>query len=263
MKSQHQLSILVTRPDPGGTGLCALITAKGDKAIHLPTIAIKGPPDPEICRNQVKRIAAGDWLVFISPQAVYTGWPIIKEIHPYLTDKVQIAAIGPGTLRALQAVGVQSVISPERNFSSEGLLALSNFQSVDGQRIHIIRGSAGRDLLEKTLASRGAILFFVLAYQRTVPEIKMDPFLGLMQKKHIDVIVCGSYESVNNLKTMFGAHNWSLVTRIPLIVVSERIKELAQYLDFQTIWVAPNAAHEAILETLAKKKEELWQMKKS
>lgn len=253
MKRLNKMNVLVTRPDPGGTALCKLITDAGGQAHHLPTIAIESMSHSEVFRDQVKALSDQDWLIFISPQAVLAAWPVIKAVYDRLPEHLGIAAIGPGTANALAAEGVQGIVCPKEHFCSEGLLALPAFQSVKGKKMSIIRGNAGRDVLEKTLQSRGAVVMPVIAYQRVLPHVDVVPFLVLMQKNAIDVIVCGSYETVNNLKILFGDCYWPIVNRIPLLVVSSRIEELARQLGFRTIWVARNASHEAILETLAKK----------
>lgn len=258
----NKLHILVTRPHPAGTELCHLIESQGDQAIHLPTIAFEPPTDLSKFQQSIDALGEQDWLIFISPQAVYASIAAICKAWPQLPPSVTVAAVGEGTAKALKKAGYIVATHPPAEWSSEGLLALPEFQSIQGKKVAIIRGEGGRELLEKTLLTRGAEVMHVIAYQRVIPKIKMSSYLNLLKQKTIDVMICTSYEGVQNLKKLFGDTGSLYLPSIPLIVVSQRIKILAQDLGFQTIWVASNASHQAILEVLAQKRNELCQTKK-
>jgi uroporphyrinogen-III synthase len=169
--------------------------------------------------------------------------------------------VGSGTAKALKEAGYLVAAHPELNWSSEGLLDLPEFQTIAGKKIAIVRGEGGRELLEKTLLSRGALVSHVIAYQRVLPEIETCPYVDLFKHRQIDVVVCTSYEGVRHFKILLGTNAWLDIKDIPLIVMSERIKTLAHDLGFQTIWVARHASHDAILELLAQKRNELCQIK--
>ena len=130
------------------------------------------------------------------------------------------------------------------------MLALPEFQAVQGQKVAIIRGEGGRELLHQQLTERGAQVLHVIAYQRVLPEVEAAPILQMLKQHQLNAIVCGSFESVQNLKILLGDAGWPFLKELPLIVVSERIKMLAQDLGFQTIWVAQNASLEAVVELL-------------
>ena len=77
-----------------------------------------------------------------------------------------VAAIGPGTARALRAHGIEADIVPERAVA-EGLVeALAD---VPVQRALIARAAEGRDVLPDALRARGAEVDVVALYE-TVPE---------------------------------------------------------------------------------------------
>lgn len=252
----HSFCLLVTRPDPAGTEFCQLIEAKGGSAIHLPTIAFAPPIKGNEWHETLKRLDEQDWLIFISPQAVYASHHFLASLFP----QVRLAAVGKSTAKALQERGF-SAIYPLQEWSSEGLLNLPEFQQIKNKKVTLIRGEGGRDTLEKTLTARGAILSHLIVYQRILPSVDIFPYLSLLEQKSIDAVICASFESVQNLKKLFEQNGWQYLHTIPLIVVSERIKRLAHHLDFQTIWVAENASHEAILKLLVQKRNELCQTK--
>src|SRR5690606_1108339 len=77
-------------------------------------------------------------------------------------------AVGAGSAAPLRAAGV-SVPGPDQDATSEGLLALPAFAQVAGQRVLVIRGEGGRDVLRAGLVARGARVSFCELYRR-VPD---------------------------------------------------------------------------------------------
>lgn len=257
MPTLNNLHILVTRPSPAGEELCQFLMEQGAKATHLPTIDFAPPPDAVAFQEAIQQLGEQDWLIFISPHAVTSSVPDIRKTWPILPPHVKFATIGEGTARALRAAGYIPAVYPDENFSSEGLLALPEFQQLSGKSVAIVRGVGGRELLEKTLTQRGAHVLSVVAYQRILPTIDTKSYIDLLKQNAINVIICTSFEAVANLKQLLRDENWQAVNRIPLIVISERIKTLAENLGFQTIWVACNAKHQSILDVLVQRRNEL------
>lgn len=246
------MHVLVTRPDPAGSELCEKLEEAGDAAIHLPTIEIISVNNASTI-NTIKQLGEQDWIIFISPQAVYSSVPTIRAHWPNFPPNVQFAAIGEGTAVALKHAGYNIHAYPKTSWNSEGLLELPVFHAVTGKKITIVKGEGGRTHLAEVLSQRGAQVLPLVAYRRAFPQVNMQPYLEQVKEKKIDVIVGASFEAIRNLKELFGIDGWPFIRSIPLIVVSERIKILAQHLGFQTIWVAKNASHTAILMCVKKR----------
>ncbi len=253
----NKLQILVTRPYPAGAELCDLIQHQGDQAIYLPTIEFAPPNNLEKLNAAMQKAGQQDWLIFISPQAVYSSIPLLRRTWPELPPTIQFAAVGAGTAKAALAAGYRIHTFPQLG-GSEALLALPEFQTVDRKKIGIIRGEGGRDLLEKTLKLRGAEILSMMTYQRLRPILTIEQ-IRLFKDNKIDVSVATSCEAVQNLKMMLGNENWFILKTIPLITISKRIQKFARDLGFQTIWLTPDANHQSILELLAIKRKELCQ----
>lgn len=249
------LHVLVTRPEPQGTDLCLRITDLGGKATNFPTIAFAPPPDAAAFQQAINQLAQQDWLIFISPQSVYASVVPIRTRWPELPSSVKFAAIGAGTAKALQHAGYNVDIMPAKEWNSESLLALPEFLAAHGKKIAVIRGEGGREKIDQVLAARGAEVLLVIAYQRILPEVDSKPVLELLQTHSIHVAVCTSFEGVRNLKLLLGASGWPYLNNLPILVMSERIKMLAEDLGFQTIWVTPSASNDAILTSLIKIRE--------
>jgi len=241
----HLLRVLVTRPKPQGFALCQRIEANQGHAIYLPTIEIQPPQDISVFRQGLARIDQQDWLIFVSPQAVYACAGVI------VPPQVKIAAVGKGTAQALHAAQWPVVVYPVSDWSSEGLLAIPEFQVVAGKKITIVCGEGGRELLANTLTARGAWVSLLIAYRRALPEIDVNYYLHLLEERQLDAVVCTSGEGLKNLQTLLGEAAQPYLLSLPLVVVSERMQALAQSVGFKIIVLAKNASHEAILEALA------------
>lgn len=242
-------TILVTRPIPQADELCKLIKASYGKALSFPTLAFLDVSFDQ----QLPKLGEQDWLLFISPQAVYSSVVAIRRAWPAFPPQVKFAAIGKGTAKALQAAGYNVAFSPQSNKGSEEFLEDIAFKNPNGLKIAVIRGEGGRELIDMTLTERGALVTTVICYQRVLPQSTADNIILYLHQKQIDVIVGTSFEGIKNLKTMIGNENWSHLKNVPLCVPSIRIKKLARKLGYATIWVTSEMSDAAILQTLAKK----------
>lgn len=253
----NSLTILVTRPEPQCSELCRAIETLGDHAIPFPTIAFAPPPDQLAFETAIQQLGNQSWLIFISPQAVSASVPAIRQAWPHFPPTVQFAAVGAGTAKALSAAGYASAVQPDSDWSSEGLLALPAFQQINGTRVAIVRGVGGREMLDCELAARGATILPVIAYERILPKMDVTLCSNALKAEQIHLIVCTSFESVNNLKRLLDKSVWPLLEKIPLIVMSERVKLLAEALGFRTIWVTRGASQAAIVELIAERRNAL------
>lgn len=251
-KTLQGLNVLVTRPGEPGNHLCQMIAQNGGHAEHFPTIAFAPPPDKAAFEQGIAELGEQDWLIFVSPYAVRVSVPAIRKAWPVFPPQTQFAGVGAITAAALREAGYNAIY-PHSDWSSEALIAMPELQNLVDKKIAIIRGEGGRDVLEQELAARGAHILSVIAYKRTLPlrSSVENQALDRLDNEEIDAIVCASFESIQNLKIILGDSGWPRIKNVPLVVVSERIKTLAQALGFQTIWVANNASHQAIIDILS------------
>lgn len=253
-------TVLVTRPKPDGEILCEKIREAGWRAIYLPTIDIRPPSNVTILKQQIAALDQFDWLIFISPQAVYQSADAIHAVWKHFPSQVRVAAVGPGTAQALQKHHLPLNIYPSSDWRSEGILHLPHFQQMNSKKIALIKGAGGRELLAEELSARGARVTSIIVYQRCLPQIVIEDYISLLPE--IDIIVCTSNEIMKNLKILFQEKGWDELSSIPLAVVSERMVHYANKLGFKKIILAKNASHDAIISILAQEKDRLCQMKK-
>lgn len=250
----QSLTVLVTRTPPAGAELCQLLQAAGLKTIYFPTIEIQ-PCIQDDFIQALEEFPSLDWLIFISPQAVLVGLPVIQKRWPVLPAQLQTAALGGGTAAALEKQGITVDIFPSQEWHSEGLLALPEMQAVAGKKIAIVQGEGGREFLAEELTARGAIIKHLIAYKRSIPSVNTDIFIN-----KIDVIICTSGEAVQNLKQLAGSAHWPLLQNTTLLVVSQRIHAIAKKCGFRKIQIIKNASYDAIIEGILMSQKNInWQ----
>lgn len=225
-KKLQGLRVWVTRPEHQAEPLCKLIESNGGNAIRLPLLSIQPPGDPGAARNTLSRAADADWVIFTSINAVLQGIALAPE---NLRWPARRACIGPGTARALADAGLGHGQTPETGgSSSEDMLALPQLQNLRGQRVLIVKGEGGRDVLPRTLAGRGAQVEQAEVYRRVPAEIKPKQLEALVSE--IDAIIVTSGEALEHLASL--ASERSVVFAAQLVVPSKRVVQMAQDLGF-------------------------------
>lgn len=241
--------VLVTRPAQQAEPLCALIEAAGGRALRFPVMDIKPAADSAVVQAGLARLADYDLAIFVSANAVrYTLDALAPRAWP---STVKIAAIGAATARALAARGLSVDIAPVRDFTSEALLALPEFQSVHQRHILILRGAGGRETLRDTLSARGAQVDYLEVYCRATAETDPSALLEQWRAGAIDAVLVASTESLQKLLTIIGTLGLELLGATTLIVGNARTRQLALELGLDgTVVVAADATDAAMLEAL-------------
>jgi uroporphyrinogen-III synthase len=236
------LHVWIARPLHQAKTLSESIQMLGGKTVLLPTITIADMEDQQLIEQVVYELSKFDIAIFVSPNAVEKTVPFIQEVWPETT---QLVAVGSGTANALQKFDLPISIYPQKNFNSEGLLALPVFQSVLQKQIIVFKGEGGRELLANTLRERGAFVTEIPVYRRMMPE-PLQHF-----PSDVDVIICTSNTGLHNLYQMVQYPDRVLLLSKQLLVVSERIATEALQLGFvKNPWVADNATDAAIIAKL-------------
>jgi len=242
--------IAITRPLDQATRLSRMIATAGGDTTSFPLIAITALEDNNTFIHALDNVAAQDWLIFISSNAVQYGMPSIQARLEPCTRKPRFAAIGPVTAAELMQYGVTNVLQPEHRFDSESLLALPDMQAVQGQRMMIVRGIGGRELMADTLRSRGAEVRFAECYRRINPQTDAGKLQTLWHNGHLDTIVVTSSEAMRHLLalTSNGSAEWLRGTTI--CVNHARIAELPVSLGLR-VRVATAPGDDAMLQCIS------------
>ncbi|WP_027148847.1 uroporphyrinogen-III synthase [Methylobacter tundripaludum] len=240
--------VLVTRPEHQAENLSRLIEQRGGIAVRFPALEIVSRDDDRI-KSTLENLDGFQWVVFISANAVNFALKANSGKIPR-TKSVRFAAVGQATAQAMKMAGLPVDLVPEYGYNSEALLEMPQLQQVEGQNCLIVRGEGGREQLATTLRSRGAEVDYLEVYKRIIPRMDSSPVVELLAQHRLDVITVTSAEALQNLSLMLGEKNNKLLSLIPLVVVSDRIRCLAADMGFNRITVTDSPIDTAILETV-------------
>lgn len=236
-------TVLITRPRHQANKLRSLLEEQKSKVIIFPVIDIV----PLALAISQRCVQESDSLIFCSANAVAhsPSW-IFKTIAGK-----EVIAVGPATARVLEQNAIQ-VIMPN-TYSSEGLLALSQLQRVDGKNILVFCGEHPRPLLSESLRNRGARVEILPVYRR-VPVTRKTNVSEDLRKQKIDVVVVTSVEGMRNLAHALPHHAYPCLRELPLVVGSQRVACEALTLGFSgPVAIAKNMTDNALCEILLEK----------
>lgn len=245
---------MVTRPREQASQLQQRISQLGGAVILFPLLEISPPPEVDTLRSLVSRLSEFDVAIFISPNAVRYGMAVIEQSGG-LPAGLKLAAVGQGSAKALQALGVTEVIAPTDRFDSEALLAMPQLQAVSSQNIMIFRGDGGRELLGDTLKQRGASVEYATCYQRSKSSQKTEDLF--VQGEVPDALTVSSSEALTHLWEMLSESERRKIASIPLFVPHQRIANVAQQQGWQQVVQTPSGDDGVVSSLLA------WAKRKS
>ncbi len=125
--------------------------------VELPAIRVESLTGTDEARAAAKAIGDYDLICLTSPNGVKLLFEAIAEagLDARALAGATVAAIGPGTARALAAQGIAADVIPER-FVAEALVEVLEDVEVEGKRVLIARAAEARDVLPDALRERGA-----------------------------------------------------------------------------------------------------------
>lgn len=250
--ARHPLAdftVLITRPSGQAEGLCLLVDEAGGEAIRCPMLDIVAVEDLATATESLMRQDEWNWLIFISANAV--RFALEGGFVPQPGTACRIAAIGEATAAALIAAGVPVDLVAPPPHDSESLLATPSFLRVEGQRLLIIRGVGGRELLADVLRERGAFVGHAELYRRVpvAPE-SIAPGLLRLSDGGCSAVIITSGEALAHLAFSLGASAPTVMLNTPLVVMGGRLAELARQAGWRKVIAADRAGDEAMVQLL-------------
>ena len=245
------INVLVTRPDPQHLPFCSAINGLKGNAIHFPLIKIEAIDNDEQTKavnSKIQKLDNFNILIFVSTNAVQFGAERINNYWPQFPVGIDVVAVGPSTARMVCSELSIPVIHSDLGASSEYLLELNELKDVQDKKIAIFRGEGGRELLAESLEVRKAQVEYIEVYKRTIVNYSKDELEDLININSINVYSVTSGESLNRLYELISESKNLL--RIPLLVPSARVAELALQKGFAIVKNANGADVEASIKAL-------------
>jgi uroporphyrinogen III methyltransferase/synthase len=213
------VTVAVTRARAAASGLAARLKSLGARVVQAPAIRTVPLPGP------APDLAAYDLLCLTSPAGVAA---LFERLRAGGRDAralagTRVAAIGPGTARALTDRGIVADVVPERAVA-EGLVQTLAELEPPVRRALIARASEGREVLPGALRASGAEVD-VLALYETLAE--SPPAHVLREALAADYLTFTSASTVRFFLRAVGDDRPSAATRIVSIgpITSDALRE--------------------------------------
>ncbi|MDH1842662.1 uroporphyrinogen-III synthase [Aeromonas caviae] len=241
---------LVVRPAAQANQLVQMLYQLGHAPLCCPLLETRPGCDLPHLGDMLRE---ADLVIAVSMHAIHFAHHFLLQTGQ-TWPHVDYFAVGQASADAFAEAGIQALCPADPR--SEGLLALPALQGVSGRRVLILRGNDGRDLIARTLASRGALVHYCATYERHYPDLDGDALTRHWQAAGLDSLLITSGELLQRLLALVPGpqHPW-LYDRL-LVVPSPRVAEMAEGAGFTRIVIAQGASNQALVAALELRKME-------
>jgi len=238
-------TVVVTRPEDDGDRLGSLLRDAGWPVWVQPIIRIAPLADDAL--PSAPEFEPDDRVIFISANAVSYGLPHLEA--SLKSSGAKVLAVGERTASGLRAAGFAVVVPTMPN--SEGLLALPELNDFAGQRVVIVKGDGGRQLLAEALIARSAVVLEYVCYRREVEPVDAEAFCEGLTAAEPLVFQANSGETLTRLTELLAEGGQPNLCHQPVVVPSARLADFAATLGWTSVWTADDASDQALLALLA------------
>ncbi len=222
MPNSSRPKVLITRPKEEESPLKRILEEAGIHVLWIPTLKITPLEKPPFFEELIENLSAFEWVVFTSKNGVkifFERFLPKEKRDPFPT---KIAAIGPGTAKALAEYGQKIDLMPSE-YDSKTLACEMIKKGIKGKKVLLLRAKEASPLLKEKLLKEGAEVMEVYLYKVEMPDNL--PFL-LKELDEIDLVVFTSAQAVHNFfKALSG--NWPSHLQAAVIgpVTAEALKK--------------------------------------
>jgi uroporphyrinogen-III synthase len=204
--------ILVTRSPHQASALADSLRALGADPVLIPAIDIVDSKSFAPLHAALAHLDSFHWLLFTSANAVGAFHRRASLSGPWALSPgtCRIAAIGPATARALEAIGLTSdLMPPQAVAESLAEALLPHARQTDGSptRFLLIRAEEAREHLPEALLAAGAEVTIAPAYRTVIPAGSIDAIGELFARpeNYPDAITFTSSSTARNLFALLEA----------------------------------------------------------
>ena len=249
--------VLITRSPHQASALAEALRSSGLEPILIPTIELAEPTTFAPLDAALAHLDRFHWLLFTSANAVdafHQRCPGPWVLNP---GPCRVAAIGPATARALEAIGLKPhLIPPQAVAESLAATLLPHALQPDGSptRFLLVRAEQARDVLPETLTASGAEVTIASAY-RTVIPLESIPAIRDLFAEHAnypDAITFTSSSTATNLLALLESAGLTLPPEIQRISIGPITSQTLRDLDLPPHAEAAQPTIPALVEKVVK-----------
>lgn len=252
--------VVLLRPYSQSAPLAHTLSEQGAKITLFPTLNIVPVDVPDLVPYWHTHMDEVKGCIFLSANAVDHLPPFALERlkrGQQLSTGPQVIAMGPGTGRALQQKGIyQQVIAPAGS-TSESVADFILRESPNSKGPYwIVAGQGGRDHLLKVFQDKHVVCRKFPVYRR---QAVLEPRVPVEQLALLDphtVVVATSGDILEHFLTLCQPYvPLKEILGVKLIVMSERLSDIARSKGFAHIWRASSLESDALIGVLTCLKE--------
>ena len=196
--------IVVTRARSQASSFVRAIEEQGGEVVKFPTIEIHPPKSYGPLDRSIQAIKSYQWIIFTSVNGVRLFLDRVKQLQQDMRDLegIKIAAIGPETASAIEAVPLRVDLMPHE-YRAEAILQEFRPEEMRGKRLLLPRAAEARDILPTTLREWGAEADVVETYRTVAAKNDAPRLRKLLLEKKIDMVTFTSSSTVNHFAALF------------------------------------------------------------
>lgn len=244
----QDVRVLVCRPEPEARRLGDAFEARGARVRVLPALIREPLPETPEARQLIQNLDLFQHVLVVSPYAARQLLERLDTWWPQIPQGIRWYTVGRGTAEVLQEAGL-APLAPDSGVDSEALLASPELVIAEGDKVLIVRGEQGRELIHNTLKSRGARVTLLPLYRRRQPEYPDALLADLFGDFRPEVVITLSGETLNNFIALSenSGHN---CRNCLLLVPVERIASQAFGAGFRHVCVPERLDDDTLVNTV-------------
>ncbi len=243
--------ILICRPEPEASRLADGFRANGATVEVVPLLERLPLPESAQQRSLIQNIDQYHHVIAVSPYAARLLVELLDTWWPQPPAGLHWYGVGGGTAQALAQAGLKPHW-PERGHDSEALLALPQLASPSGQKVLLVRGDQGRELIADTLRQRGAEVTALALYSRQCPDTARTLLPRALAHFDPHAVVVLSGETLNNFIALGENSDHTLRQRL-LVLPVQRVADQAAAAGFRNLCLPDSLQDDHIVAAVARR----------
>ncbi|MCK9362840.1 MAG: uroporphyrinogen-III synthase [Syntrophales bacterium] len=197
--------VVITRPEKQSGELTRLLSTQGARVINFPVIQIAPPADWSMLDRAIEKLESYRWIIFTSANGVVFFFGRLREQGKDIRELkgVKIAAIGPATAAAIEALGIKVDLMPDE-FVSEGVVKAFAGRDLQGCSVLLPRAQEARDVIPAGLAKLGATVEVATVYRTISTDRDPSELIRLFEDGEISALIFTSGSTVVNFMKIMG-----------------------------------------------------------
>lgn len=227
------MAVLITRPAQSSNNLQIALEKTGIDYCWFPALQFEQKTSQALHEQY-------DAAVVVSPFAAEQA---LQQSPTFIQRIPNLYAVGAATAAVLTAAGATTVKFPEDAVNAEGLIALPDLQNIQGKKILLVKGEGGNPVISTTLRKRSAEVTEAILYCRAKNQNpqQVQQLKNWLEKQQLHCSVITSAEALKALLAVLNEAEVNRLLRLPLIVSSERIADIADSFGFKAVRIANSA----------------------